>query len=75
MQTKTFASWSTGGGSADLSLVKPQVGTGSPEWVISSRFPWDRYIDAVGVSGMPIEYQNPNVSWNVGWRVMQETSA
>jgi hypothetical protein len=75
MQVKTFSSSVWWWGSADLSLVKPLVWVGSPEWVRSSRFPWDRYIDTVWSKGVPLEYQNPNGSWNTWRRIMQEVSA
>jgi len=55
--------------------MTPQTGDGSPEWVVTTRFAGDQYVDTTWLKGVKLIYQNPNASWNTWWLLMQNTPA
>jgi hypothetical protein len=50
---------------------KANTWTGSPEWIVTSRYVWDNYIDTVWLS----LYFNPNASGNTWRQLLQSTPA
>ena len=51
--------------------MRPSLWTGSPEWVVDTRFAWDTYLD----TDTGIKYTNPNASGNTSWEVIQTMPA